>query len=150
MGQRQNRFLLSIINVYPPYLGAGISIRFPKEDPYAVVSRMSLRFYNRNLFGTHFGGSLYSMCDPHFVFILIRHLGSGYVVWDKAASIDFVRPGRGTVTALFRIPPEEIEAIRVRADAGEKVEPLLTANVVDAGGELVARVQKRLYVRKKA
>jgi acyl-coenzyme A thioesterase PaaI-like protein len=111
---------------------------------------MSLRFYNRNLFGTHFGGSLYSMCDPHFVFILIRHLGSGYVVWDKAASIDFVRPGRGTVTALFRIPPEEIEAIRVRADAGEKVEPLLTANVVDAGGELVARVQKRLYVRKKA
>lgn len=150
MGQRQNRFLLSIINVYPPYLGAGISIRFPKEDPYTVVSRMSLRFYNRNLFGTHFGGSLYSMCDPHFVFILIRHLGNGYVVWDKAASIDFVRPGRGTVTALFRIPPEEIEAIRVRADAGEKVEPVLTANVVDAGGELVARVQKRLYVRKKA
>jgi hypothetical protein len=89
------------------------------------------------------------MCDPHFVFIVMRQLGAGYLVWDKAATIEFLRPGRGRVTATFHVPPEQIEEIRVAADRGEKVEPVLTAEVVGDDGELVARLTKRLWVRRK-
>ncbi len=89
------------------------------------------------------------MCDPHFMLILIAKLGPGYIVWDKAASIRLRRPGRGTVSAEFRIPDEEVEEIREQADRGETVAPRFEVKVVDEEGELVARVEKLLYVRKR-
>lgn len=139
---------MRIVNLYPPYLGAGIRVVHRKGDERTIVVAMPLRPYNRNLFGTHFGGSLYSMCDPWFVFLLLRLLGDGYVVWDKAASIDFVRPGRGRVTATFRVTPEEEAAIRDEVERQGRSEPILTAEVVGEEGEVVARVTKRLWVRK--
>ena len=146
--QRVQRLLARIINVYPPFLGAGVRVRQSKADPYTVVSSMKLHVWNRNLFGTHFGGSLYAMCDPFFAIILVRQLGDGYVVWDRSASIEFLRPGRGTVRATFHIPPDEVERIRKRADEGEKVEPRMVAEVVGEDGKVVARVEKKLYVRR--
>jgi acyl-coenzyme A thioesterase PaaI-like protein len=139
------------IRFYPPYLGAGVRARLvPDTGGGSVLEiRMRLRFWNRNALGTHFGGSLYSMCDPFYVLLLIRRLGKDYIVWDKAASIDFLRPGRGTVRASFRLTDEIVLDIKERADRGEKVEPLLHVDVVDEAGEIVARVAKRLYVRKR-
>ena len=110
---------------------------------------MNLRGYNANAVGTHFGGSLYAMCDPWFMLILVRALGDDYIVWDKSAAIRFIRPGRGTVRATFHIPPETIDDIRARADAGEKLEPTFTVDVCDAQGQVVAQVEKLLYVRRK-
>lgn len=145
---RRPRFdVLRLLSVWPPYLGAGIRVARP--DRHTFVVRMKLRWWNRNYFGTHFGGSLYAMCDPFFVLILAQELGRGYVVWDKAAAIRFVRPGRGTVTATFRLPPEEVAAIRRAADAAGKVEPEMSVEVVDEAGEVVARVEKTLSVRRK-
>ncbi len=144
------RFLYRILSFYPPFLGAGIRVRADPRDPYTMTVRMGLHWFNRNAFGTHFGGSLYAMCDPFFVLILIDVLGDGYSVWDKSACIDFLRPGRGVVSATFHIPPSEVEEIRRRADAGETVEPTFEADVVDGSGEVVARVNKVLHVRKKS
>lgn len=149
MATLRQRLMIRLVSLYPPYLGAGIRVSYPKDDPYRIVVRMGLHWWNKNLFGTQFGGSLYSMCDPHFVFIVMRHIGPGYVVWDKAATIEFLRPGRGRVTATFHVPPEKIAEIRAAADRGEKVEPVLTAEIAADDGEVVARVTKRLWVRKK-
>ncbi|MEO8587385.1 MAG: YiiD C-terminal domain-containing protein [Acidobacteriota bacterium] len=140
---------MRLVSLYPPYLGAGVRVTHPKDDAYRIVVRMGLHWWNRNLFGTQFGGSLYSMCDPHFVFILLRNLGAGYVVWNKSAAIEFLRPGRGRVTATFHVPPEKIAEIRAAADRGEKVEPMLVVEIVDDDGSLVARVTETLWVRKK-
>lgn len=142
------RLLMRMVNLYPPYLAAGVRMRRPKDEPDTIVVTMKLRPWNRNLFGTHFGGSLYSMCDPWFVFLFVDGLGPGYSVWDKAATIEFLKPGRGTVTARFRVGPEEIAAVRARADAGEKVEPVLSAEILAEDGVVVARVEKRLSIRK--
>ena len=139
--------VLRLLALWPPYFGAGIRVKRPEEHTYVV--RMKLHWWNRNYFGTHFGGSLYAMCDPFFALMLAQRLGSGYIVWDKAAAIRFVRPGRGTVSARFEIPDEEVEAIRRAADAAGKVEPEMTVEVVDEAGEVVARVEKTLYVRRK-
>ena len=81
--------------------------------------------------------------------ILMQHLGRDYIVWDKAASIQFVKPGKDTVFATFHVPPETIAEIRAQADQGEKLEPVFSVNVIDAQGEIIAQVDKRLYVRKK-
>jgi len=135
------------VNLYPPFLGAGIRARTIDERTIRV--EMKLTFWNQNAVGTHFGGSLYAMCDPWFMLILMRLLGQDYTVWDKSADIRFLRPGRGTVKAGFHIPAARVDEIRAAAESGEKVEPVFTVDVLDEQGEAVARVEKLLYVRKK-
>ncbi len=142
------RWKLRLLNLYPPYLGAGIRVR-PSVDLRTFEVRMKLRFWNRNLVGTAFGGSLYAMCDPFFMLILIQALGRDYVVWDKAATIRFRRPGRSRVKATFHISQERIDEIRAAADAGGKIEPVFMAQVHDEKGELIADVEKLLHVRRK-
>ncbi len=141
------RFRERWVNFYPPLLGAGI--RSYRLDERTVRSEMKLTFFNKNLINVHFGGSLYAMCDPWFMIILMRLLGPGYIVWDKAASIKFIRPGRSKVTATFHIPPERVDEIRAAADGGDKVEPTFEVDVIDEQGEIVAHVEKLLYVRRK-
>lgn len=149
--QRTERWKLGLINFFAPYLGAGVRVRRLADDPLAFESVMKLRLWNRNYFGTHFGGSLYAMCDPFFALILVEALGPReFTVWDKAASVRFRRPGTGTVRARFAIPPERIAEIRARALAGEKVEPEFTAEVLDEQGRVVAEVHKLLHVRYRA
>lgn len=140
--------MIRLLNLYPPYLGAGVRVR-TSADLHTFDVRMKLHWWNRNYVGTHFGGSLYTMCDPFYMLILFEQLGRDYIVWDKAATIRFRRPGRGAVRAVFHIPPERIEEIRAAADRDGKVEPVFTAEVRDEQGELVAEVEKLLYVRRK-
>jgi acyl-coenzyme A thioesterase PaaI-like protein len=149
MASKRERLLMRLVNIYPPYLGAGIRVLHGQGDAHTIRVTMKLRFYNKNLFGTHFGGSLYSMCDPWFVFILVKNLGTEYVVWDKAASIEFLRPGKGRVTATFHVPPEQVDEIRAAVERDGKVEPVLRAEIVGEDGEVAARVEKRLWVKRK-
>ena len=129
-----------------PYLGAGVRVK-ASADLRTFEVHMKLRWWNRNYVGTQFGGSLYSMCDPFFMLALADALGRGYIVWDKAATIRFRRPGRGAVRATFHLPQEKIDEIRAAADAQGKVEPTFTVNVLSEEGEVVAEVEKLLYVR---
>ena len=128
-------------------LGAGIRSR--TVDEHTVVVEMKLTAMNRNIIGVHFGGSLYAMCDPWFMLILMRLLGKDYIVWDKAAGIKFKKPGKGTVRARFHIPAERVEQIRTDADALGKIEPVFHVDVLDDTGEVIASVEKLLYVRRK-
>lgn len=137
------------IRFYPPYLGAGVRVTYISEDFRTVKVEMPLRFYNRNYVGTHFGGSLYAMCDPFYMLMLINILGPGYIVWDKAATIRFKKPGKGLVKAIFTIPEEKIAEIRAAADSQPKVEPEFQVTVTDERGDVVAEINKLLYVRKK-
>ncbi|MBI5352076.1 MAG: YiiD C-terminal domain-containing protein [Chloroflexi bacterium] len=141
------RFRERLINIYPPLLGAGI--RAQKIDERTIRVEMKLTPFNVNLVGVHFGGSLYAMCDPWYMLALIRLLGNDYIVWDKAASIKFVSPGRGKVTATFHIPPERVDQIRADADRDGKTEPTFSVDVLDEEGKVVAHVEKLLYVRRK-
>jgi acyl-coenzyme A thioesterase PaaI-like protein len=143
-----DRWLTVLLNLYPPYLGAGVRVR-QTPDKRGFNVRMRLSVFNRNYVGTHFGGSLYTMCDPFFMLILYRELGRGYVVWDKAATIRFLRPGKGTVRATFEIPPERVEEIRAAADRDGKVEPTFRVEVINEQGNVVAEVEKLVYVRRK-
>ena len=140
---------LKLLRFWPPYLGAGISVVHVAEDLSVLEVEMKLSPWNRNFVGTQFGGSLYSMCDPFFMLMLMMQLGPGYVVWDKNASIDFLRPGRGRVKARFEMPRARVDQLRAETDAQGKINPSFEVTVVDEKGEPVARVRKVLSVRKK-
>ena len=141
--------LRGMLSTFAPYLGAGIKVTKVAEDFSAATVELRQHWYNTNYVGTHFGGSLYSMVDPHYMLLLMRRLGKGYIVWDKSASIDFIRPGKGTVHAHFELTDERVEEIRRMTAEGDKYLPEWDIDILDESGELVARVHKVLYVRKK-
>ena len=141
-----NENLLSIMNFYPPYLGAGIRVEDYDRDFRTIRVKMDLHWWNQNYVGTQFGGSLYSMCDPFYMLMLMRNLGSGYEVWDKSASIRFRKPGRGTVFARFELDEGDLVEIR-QAVADEGVsEPVFTVDVKDEEGETITEIEKELHV----
>lgn len=137
------------MNWWPPYLFAGIRVLHIAEDWSSARVRLRLGRLNRNYFGTHFGGSLFSMSDPFWALLTVSALGKDYIVWDKAAEIDFVSPGRGDVFAEFKVTEDRLAEIREATADGSKALPWFENTVVAQDGTIVARVSKQLYVRRK-
>src|SRR4029077_7042190 len=137
------------INLWPPFLGAGIRVTHIAADMKAVDVEMKLRWWNANYVGTHFGGSLFAMTDAFYMLMLMHHLGDEYIVWDKAASIRYRKPGRGTVRAEFRLSDAQIDDIREKLKSLPKYEPVFPVAVHDEQGVVIAEVERLVYVRKK-
>lgn len=145
-----NPSLLRIaINFWPPLLGAGIRVRHISADFRAVRVVLKMGLLNRNYVGTHFGGSLFAMTDPFYMLMLLHNLGKDYIVWDQAARITFIKPGRGAVSCEFRLDQALLDAIRSATANGQKHLQDFAIDIRDAQGEVVASVMKTLYIRQK-
>lgn len=145
----RHRLLQWRINAYPPFLGAGVKIERISPDFREIDVRLPLTGLNRNYVGTQFGGSLYSMTDPFYMLMLLENLGSDYIVWDKSAQIAFLKPGRAAVHASFRLNAADIERIRDETATGFAAIPVYVVDIRDDSGDIIARVEKTLYVRRK-
>jgi len=148
-------------------MGAGIRVQRISPDFRRARVVMRLTWYNRNFVGTHFGGSLYGMCDPFYMLMLMHILGPReFWVWDLAASIRYKRPGKGDVYAEFDVSDELVEELR-RLEPNEKKIVELPVNVYHAmdgssdnvdneengsGNDetnLVASLTKTIYIKRK-
>lgn len=143
------KILKLLLNIYGPYFGAGIKVNYISKDWRKTDVSMKLKWYNRNYMNVHFGGSLYAMVDPHLMLMLIQLLGKGYQVWDKSADIDFVRPGKGRVRSILEITDQDLNAIKENTESGEKYLHTFQVNITDENNDVVAAVNKVLYVRRK-
>ena len=137
------------LNLWPPFLFSGIHVTRISDDYRHAEVELRMRPWNRNYVGSHFGGSLFAMTDPFWMLMTLQSLGRDYVVWDQSGGIDFLKPGRGTVRARFDLDAAVLDELRAAAADGAKVLRWFETDVVDAGGEVVARVRKQLYVRRK-
>jgi acyl-coenzyme A thioesterase PaaI-like protein len=138
-----------VMNLWPPFLGAGIRVKFISRDWRKIVTQLRLYGLNRNYMGTHFGGSLFAMTDPFYMLMLIRTLGKDYNVWDKTGSIEFIKPVKGTVTATFILNEDRLNHIRQKAANGDKRFEIFSIDIVDKRKEVIAKVTKTIYIRKK-
>lgn len=146
----RQKFLDKLINFYGPYVGAGVKMKNMSKDFRYCEVEMPLTLYNKNYMGTQFGGSLYSMTDPWYMLMLIKNLGPDYIVWDKAATIQFKKPGRGTVRAEFRLTKEDIDEVKAYVAENVKMDKVFKVEVKDLEGKIIAEVDKVVYVRKKS
>lgn len=138
-----------VMNLWPPFLFAGIRVLELDADWRHARVVLRKRWYNRNYVGTQYGGSLFSMTDPFWMVLVMHGLGPDYIVWDKAAEIEFVAPGREDVFAEFRVEEAMLDELREATAGGGKYLRWCETAVTTAGGEHVATVRKQLYVRRR-
>jgi hypothetical protein len=137
-------------NLFPAFRGTGARVTYIAGDFRELHVRLPLNWRTRNYVGTIFGGSLYGAVDPHLMILLIKILGPQYVVWDKAATIRFKKPGRETLYARFTVPEEETATIRRLLETQHSIDRVYTVQLTDADGVVHAEVDKTLYIRKTA
>ena len=145
----ESKLLRWKFNLFPAYRGTGGRVRFIASDFREVRIEVPLSFRTRNLFGTIFGGSMYAAVDPIYAVMIARNLGRDYVVWDKAATIRFRKPGRTTLSATFVISEAELAEIREQTAGGEPVDRTYTVELVDAEGTRYASIEKIIYVKRR-
>lgn len=147
--QYHPRLLKWLLNCWPPFIGAGIHVKYIAPDFRSARVEMPLRWYNQNILRVHFGGSLYAMTDPFCMLMVMAHLGKTHYVWDKTAQIEFIAPGRRRVWAEFALTEADLQRMRSQTADGQKYFHSFTNEVRDVDGVLVATVKKVIYVKRK-
>ena len=135
-------------NLFPAFRGTGARVTYIASDFREARVRLPLNWRTRNYVGTIFGGSLYGAVDPMYMILLIKILGPEYTVWDKAATIRFVKPGRGTLYARFVIEEAEIDAIKNALETIPSIDRLYKVDLTDANGIVHATTEKTIYIRR--
>lgn len=145
----KSRLTRYLFNFAPVLRGTGMWISYISSDWREIRVKLPLTIFTRNYVGTIFGGSIYSSVDPFYMLMLIKNLGKDYVVWDKAASIKFIRPGRSTIRAVFKIDNELLQEIRNQIVVKKEMEINLLVQYLDPKQKLVAEIDKLIYIADK-
>ena len=146
---KKRHLLFKVWNFWFPFIGSGIRITEVSPDFRTVVVRLKLHWWNRNYVGTQFGGSMFMMTDPFYMVMFLQNLGHDYIVWDKGATIRYLKPGRTDVIAQFTLTQEILDGVRKTLDIQEKMDWTTTVPIKDLNGEVVAEVDKIVYIRRK-
>jgi acyl-coenzyme A thioesterase PaaI-like protein len=131
-------------SLFPAYFGTGARITYIADDWREVHVKLPLTLRTRNYYGTIYGGSMYSAIDPIYMIMLIKNLGPGYVVWDKAATIRFKKPGRATLYARFVLDAAELGDIRAQFEDARSIDRVYHVDLTDAKGTVHASVEKTI------
>ncbi len=134
------------INLHPTHWSTGARVTYTASDWTEVRIRLPLSWRTRNYVGTIFGGAMYSAVDPFYMIMLIKLLGPGYIVWDKAAAIRFRRPGTTTLEARCVVDSAVLEGIRAELEQLPKLERVFTVDLKSADGTVHAIVEKTLHI----
>ena len=143
----RTRFWRLIFNLFPAFRGTGGKITYIADDWSEVHVKLPLNWRTRNYVGTIFGGSMYAAVDPLYMIMLIKQLGSDFVVWDKSASIRFKRPGRTTLFARFHVDAADIAEIRATLTTTPSIDRVYTVELKDEDGTVHAIVEKTIHIR---
>jgi hypothetical protein len=135
-------------HIFPCYAATRGRITYIASDWKELRVELPLSLFTRNYIGTIFGGSMFAATDPFYMFMLIKILGPDYVVWDKAGSIRFKRPGRTRLYARFVITDEEVQEIRDALTTKSKFERTFKTTLVDKAGEIHAEIERLVHVHK--
>ena len=136
-------------NLFPAYRGTGARIVYIAGDYREIRVKIPLTWRTRNYVGTIFGGSLYGGVDPIYMVMLIKVLGTDYVVWDKSAKIRFKRPGKETLFAEFLLTAEEPDEIKALLETRESIDRIYNVELKDSAGKTHCLIEKTIYIAKK-
>jgi len=145
----KSRTMRFLFNLYPCYRRTGVRITYVSAAFDEIRIKLPLNWKTRGYNGTMFGGSMYGCIDPVYVVMFSLNLGKRYIAWDKAATIEFRKPGRETLYSTLRFAAGELDGSVNELDTSEKVERVYDVDLCDAAGVVYAHFRKTIQIRKR-
>ena len=142
---RQSTTLRWAYNFWPCIWCTGGKIEFISADHHEMHVSLKLNIRTRNRVGTVFGGSIYSSVDPYFMLMFMQILGKDYVVWDKAASVKFIRPIVKAVKCRFLISEELVQEVKQKISEQDEYTFDMPLRYEDDNGLVYAVFNKTIY-----
>lgn len=136
-------------NLFPAYRGTGARVVYISDDYREMRIKIPLNWRTRNYVGTIYGGSMYAGIDPIYMLMLIKNLGRDYIVWDKAATIRFKRPGKETLYADFLVTEDDLNEIEATLERQRSYDKIYNVELKNREGKIHAIIEKTLYIAKK-
>ncbi|MGW5438496.1 PaaI family thioesterase [Nocardia asteroides] len=140
------RRIRRLMNLWPPFSFSGIHIEEIADDWTSVRVRLGVRWWNGNMNGKAFGGTIFAMTDPFFALMALGQLGDQYFAANTRAEIEFLRPGRRMISCEMRLPADVAARIGETALSQGASVTEHVAEVYGEDGELVARCAQSLHV----
>ncbi len=136
-------------NLHPAFRGTGGRVEHVAADLSHIRIRLPLSWRTRNVVGSIYGGSLFAVTDGVHPMMLMAALGDGVVVWDKAASIRYRKPGFSTLYADFRLDAGEVAAIRAALRETPELDRSYQIELKDGDGIVHSVVERVIYIADK-
>ncbi len=136
-------------NFHPAFRGTGGRVVHVAKDLRHIRIRLPLNWKTRNIVGSLYGGSLFAITDGAHPMMLMAALGNGYIVWDKAASIVYKKPGYTTLFADFSMPAEEIAEIHRLLKLHPELDRTYRVELKDEHGTVHSVVERTVYIADK-
>ena len=133
-------------NISPLYIRTTGNIKYVSDDVHKIIVEIPLTYNNRNYSGTMFGGSILSATDPIYMLQLIHILGTNYIVWDKSAYVDYIRPINKKAIAVFEFQKEEIEKIKEMVKNDKEIVIKKQMNITNSEGQIFCYLEKKIYI----
>lgn len=144
-----SKMLVKTFNNIPAFIATGGEILFVSDDLLEVHLKFNLTENTMNYHKSGFGGAIYSSLDPVYPLQLMSILGDKYVVWDLAATIDYLKPVFNDVYARFELTKEQIEIIKNKIELKNKCVVTLPVQYEDLSGNVYAKATKTIYIADK-
>jgi acyl-coenzyme A thioesterase PaaI-like protein len=136
-------------NLHPAFRGTGGRVEHVAPDLSHIRVRLPLTWRTRNVVGSIYGGSLFAVTDGLHPLMIMAALGKEVVVWDKAASIRYKKPGLTTLFADFALPPDEVLAIRNALRDSPELDRTYEVELKDENGVVHTVVERTVYIADK-
>jgi len=136
-------------NFHPAFRGTGGRVVHVAKDLRHIRIRLALNWKTKNIVGSLYGGSLFAITDGAHPMMLMAALGDGYIVWDKAASIRYRKPGYSTLYADFVLTADEIASIHAALREKPELERTYLVELKDSHGVVHAVVERTVYISEK-
>jgi acyl-coenzyme A thioesterase PaaI-like protein len=136
-------------NFHPAFRGTGGRVVHVARDLRHIRIALPLSWKTRNIVGSLYGGSLFAITDGAHPMMLMAALGDGYIVWDKAASIRYRKPGYSTLYADFVLAPDELTEIRAALAVHPELEKTFLVELKDEHGVIHTVVERTVYIAEK-
>lgn len=136
-------------NLNPAFRGTGGRVVHVAQNLRHIRIRLPLSWRTRNIVGSLYGGSLFAITDGAHPMMLMAALGDGYIVWDKAASIRYRKPGYSTLYGDFLLTAAELAEIQAALAVSHELDYSFQIELKDQQGIVHTVVERTVYIAEK-
>lgn len=137
-------------NLHPAFRGTGGRVIYVADDLSHIRIRLPLTWRTKNIVGSLYGGSLFAVTDGVHPMMLMAALGDAVIVWDKAASIRYKKPGFSTLFADFSLSKAEVAEIQASLAQHPELDRTFLVELKDAEGVVHTIVERTVYIAHKS